>query len=75
MKSLSLIVAALALAACTNDRNGAGGPAAASAPLPSAAEVQAIEAEAQKAADGVSAENADAKLDELERALADEQDG
>ena len=76
MKHISLITAALALAACTHDRTDAGGPAAdAAAPLPTTEEVQAIDADAQKAAADVNAENADAKLDELERALADEEDG
>ena len=52
MKHMLPIAAALALAACTNDPDGTPEPVAvdASAPLPTAEEVDALEAAAEEAA-------------------------
>lgn len=74
MKHFHLVAGALVLAACTHDRQDATDRTAQEAPLPSQEEVKAIHADAAKAAQGVHTSNADAKLDELERALNEDGD-
>lgn len=71
MKRMLPLAAALVLAACTNDPDGAGDalPEDAAAPLPTTDEVEAIEAAAEEAAASVTEENADETLEALEAAI------